>query len=531
MSPFELTLPPPSSPSSPCRAAPTFSRATASETYWRSPFGTSATSSIPRALELPDEGCDLARLLGRGAASVEHAGEEELVEALGDRVGLRRVEVDSDPVHGQVGEARVEGALGVAEREPERELRPAGKRFESAAEALEVDLLLAGEKRLLEDDELCVERVELRLQDALGDGVRRQAGAVRERERRRQRYEPRPWKRADVALADRLCERRRGRRCARGAIEGVRVEEARQRAGVEPVGGLDERPEDVLPAQHPVGEEVEAGVLLGRDQLGQVALDLLVDRLLRRAAAVEVARRLHERFGAGIEPWDESLQICLLHDKRPRLKRSGGNGGTHGSPVGPLLLPARGANSLTVPSLSSPDDRQLVLGVLDPLLDLPAVAFGLAALDRLQLGLRRLELLPRPRVVDVSRVNCVVDERERSILLDLEEARPGGELQHLGFALHVHARRARVQHRDQRRVTGEHADLPVRSGNDQHLDLALEDGPVGRDERDVERRHCYAETGSGSASGSAACSSASGSSSPPWSPRAFATACSIVPTM
>ena len=61
--------------------------------------------------------------------------------------------------------------------------------------------------------------------------------------------------------------------------------------------------------------------------------------------------------------------------------------------------------------------------------------------------------------------------------------------------------------------------------------LALVDRPVGRDERDVERGH-YADTGSGSGSCSDTCSSASGSSSsPPWSPRAFATACSIVPTM
>ena len=117
--------------------------------------------------------------------------------------------------------------------------------------------------------------------------------------------------------------RRRGRRRARRPEEGVRVEEARERAGLEAVGRLHEGAEDVLPAQHPVGEEVEARGLLDGDELGEVALDLLVDRLLRRAPAIEVARRLHERLGTRIKPWYESLQIRLLYDKRSRLKEVG----------------------------------------------------------------------------------------------------------------------------------------------------------------------------------------------------------------
>ena len=53
-------------------------------------------------------------------------------------------------------------------------------------------------------------------------------------------------------------------------------------------------PEEVLRAQHPVGQQVEAGLLLNRDELGEVAFDLLVDGLLRGARPIEVARRLNE---------------------------------------------------------------------------------------------------------------------------------------------------------------------------------------------------------------------------------------------
>ena len=48
-------------------------------------------------------------------------------------------------------------------------------------------------------------------------------------------------------------------------------------------------------------------------------------------------------------------------------------------------------------------DGELVLGVLDPLLDLPAVGGRLAALDRLELGLRGLELGAGAGVVDLRR--------------------------------------------------------------------------------------------------------------------------------
>jgi hypothetical protein len=54
-------------------------------------------------------------------------------------------------------------------------------------------------------------------------------------------------------------------------------------------------------------------------------------------------------------------------------------------------------------------DLELVLGVADALLDLPAVRVRLAALDALELGLGLVELLPCPLGIDVQRVDRVVD--------------------------------------------------------------------------------------------------------------------------
>src|SRR5207237_1535164 len=105
--------------------------------------------------------------------------------------------------------------------------------------------------------------------------------------------------------------------------------------------------------------------------------------------------------------------------------------------------------------------------------------------------------------------------------------------EHLGAG--VHARRARLQHRDERRMPCEDADLAGRPGDDQHLSLALERRALRRDERDVEaaattlrQRYAASASGSGSSSGSG---SASAFASSPEMPFAFSTACSIGPTM
>src|ERR1043166_5693817 len=92
------------------------------------------------------------------------------------------------------------------------------------------------------------------------------------------------------------------------------------------------------------------------------------------------------------------------------------------------------------------DHRRLVPRVADTLLELPAVRIRLAPLDLLQLRLRVLELLARPFVVDVARLDGVVDQREGTIALDLEEPRPRRELQHvLALPVAVDACRAGLQ--------------------------------------------------------------------------------------
>src|SRR5215510_3965309 len=59
----------------------------------------------PLDLQALDEGRDLARLLGHGAARVDDPGKEQLVEPGREGFGVRRVEVDPEPVHGQLGNA------------------------------------------------------------------------------------------------------------------------------------------------------------------------------------------------------------------------------------------------------------------------------------------------------------------------------------------------------------------------------------------------------------------------------------------
>jgi len=83
----------------------------------------------------------------------------------------------------------------------------------------------------------------------------------------------------------------------------------------------------------------------------------------------------------------------------------------------------------------------------------------------------------------------VVDEGDGAILQHLEEARPGRErLDVVGVHVEVDARRAGVQHRDERCVAREDADLPRRARNDDHLGVALERRSLGRDERHRELR-------------------------------------------
>jgi hypothetical protein len=65
----------------------------------------------------------------------------------------------------------------------------------------------------------------------------------------------------------------------------------------------------ILPGEHSVCEQVEPRGLLCRDELGEVALDLLVDGLLASPAAVEVTSRLHKQLGTRANPGYERLQL------------------------------------------------------------------------------------------------------------------------------------------------------------------------------------------------------------------------------
>jgi hypothetical protein len=118
-------------------------------------------------------------------------------------------------------------------------------------------------------------------------------------------------------------------------------------------------------------------------------------------------------------------------------------------------------------------------------LGLPAVGGRVAALDRLELRLGRLELLARAGVVDVGRLDGVVDERDRAVLQHLEEAGAGRELEHVA-PRRVHPRRPGLERRDQRRMAREHADLAGGARHDDHLGVALVRGTVRRHDGDRE---------------------------------------------
>src|SRR6266540_816855 len=402
--------------------------------------------ALGAAGELLGERRDLLRILEARAPRVDDAGERELVR-LREIAELRGVEVDPNPLDREVGQAAGEERPRIAERALEHKGSSGGgaaKGFERGREVVEARLVLAGEEGLAEHDEVGVESLELGPEHALGEHKGWKPRSLRERERRGKRRKPRPRKRRDIALIERLAELRLCVRHLGSAVEGVRVEEARQGARFEALARLDQRAEEVLPAKHPVGKQVQARLLLDGDKLLEVKVDLLVHRLNGCPAPVEIARGLHERLRTGIDAWSESLH------------RSG-----------------------------ACQDLELVLRVPDPLLELPAVGFGLARLQAFQLSLGGLELLPGPVRVDLLRRDGVVHQRDRSILLDLEEPGAGGELQHLGGP-EVNAGRARLQHRDERRMACEHADLAVGARHNEHLGLAFERRPFRRHERDRE---------------------------------------------
>src|SRR5689334_1136877 len=111
------------------------------------------------------------------------------------------------------------------------------------------------------------------------------------------------------------------------------------------------------------------------------------------------------------------------------------------TPIG-VALPGRSARRS-----APPDDLELVARVDDALLQLPAVGRRLAALDPLELPFCRLQLLPGARVVDLVGQHGVVHERDRAVLLHLEEPGAGREGADLRTG-HVDPCLPRLQRRD-----------------------------------------------------------------------------------
>jgi hypothetical protein len=122
----------------------------------------------------------------------------------------------------------------------------------------------------------------------------------------------------------------------------------------------------------------------------------------------------------------------------------------------------------------------------EALLGLPAIDAFLACLGAIEERARLLDFATCLLDVDILGADGVVDEHDRAILLHLEVARPCRERVD-GAARHPHADLAGLQHRHERSVTGQDADLAVGSGHDEHVRLALEGRSFGRHDREVER--------------------------------------------
>ena len=133
-------------------------------------------------------------------------------------------------------------------------------------------------------------------------------------------------------------------------------------------------------------------------------------------------------------------------------------------------------------------DGELVLGVADALLELPAVGVGLAALDPLELGLRRLELLAArgPSSISSASTASSTSASARSCS-HLEEARAGRELAHLARR----RRCTRVEPAFSIATSGAwRASTPISPAAPGTISISASPSkaaPSGRDERDCER--------------------------------------------
>jgi hypothetical protein len=84
-------------------------------------------------------------------------------------------------------------------------------------------------------------------------------------------------------------------------VERVVVEPSHQHAGVQPLGGLDERTEEILPPEKAVGEIVQLGLPLNVEERPSILLEHGVDGGRCGSPSLDVSRRLDERFRPGVD--------------------------------------------------------------------------------------------------------------------------------------------------------------------------------------------------------------------------------------
>ena len=125
--------------------------------------------------------------------------------------------------------------------------------------------------------------------------------------------------------------------------------------------------------------------------------------------------------------------------RRRSLRCSGAGGPAHRGRRGPC--PGRAPPDRALSASVVAGDGELVLGVPEALLDLPAVVPSAPASISLELGPRLLGLAARVLDVDLLGAHRVVDEDERAVLLHLEVAGPGCERLPLAVATSPGSRR------------------------------------------------------------------------------------------
>ena len=117
------------------------------------------------------------------------------------------------------------------------------------------------------------------------------------------------------------------------------------------------------------------------------------------------------------------------------------------------------------------------------LASLPSSAASASAVEALSLS-------RRSATSRSSGADRVLDEDQREVLAHLQVALALGEADDVVLAA-VQPQLGRLEQAEQRRVVGEHADRPHLGAGGDHLDLVVEDLPLGGEDLDAELRACH----------------------------------------